>query len=160
MNTLVKSLVIAALGIGMALPAAADASFRQHKGQNLDNRIEQGVRSGELTRKEVRKLRRERREIRQMRRDFLSDGRLSTWERRTLARAKKRLSRHVYRLKHNDRRVRYGYRPWRQHPRSYPFFGLYYYDSNRDRRHHYRHDYSHDYRHDYRRDHRDHRRHR
>jgi hypothetical protein len=140
MNTLVKSLLITTLGIGTALPAVADASFRQHNGHKLDNRIEQGVRSGELTRKEARTLRREQREIRRMRRDFLSDGRLSKWERRTLAKARKQLSKRVYRLKHNDRRVRYGYRPGRQQSRSYPLFGLHYYDSNRDRPHSYRHD--------------------
>jgi hypothetical protein len=159
MNTFVKSLLIATLGIGMVLPAAADASSR-HKGHKLDNRIEQGIRSGELTRKEASKLRRKQREIRHMRRDFLSDGWLSKQERRKLAKANERLSKKVYSLKHNDRRAHYRSRSLRQYPRSYPLFGLHYNDSSRDRQRHYRHDYSHDYSHDYRPQHRDHRRYR
>jgi hypothetical protein len=151
MNTFVKGLLITTLGIGMVLPAVADASFKQRKNHKLDQRIEQGVSSGELTRKELRKLRNKQRDIRHMRREFLRDGWLTQWERRKLAKARKRLSKQVYRLKHNDRRVRYGYRSSRQYLGSYPRWDLHYYDSDRDRRHHYRHDYSHNYGHDYRR---------
>jgi Spy/CpxP family protein refolding chaperone len=65
------------------------------------------VRSGQLTRGEVRKIREEQRELRQERRDYLSDGRLSRSERRDLRNDQRKLNRLIQRSKYDrDRRYR------------------------------------------------------
>jgi hypothetical protein len=104
MKPIVKTLLIAALTLGGTLPAYADHHEslweRMHR---IDKRIERGVRSGELTRGEVRRLEHERREIRAMFREFRDDHHLSYKERRILEYKIDRLSEHVAALKHNDR---------------------------------------------------------
>lgn len=70
---------------------------RQHK------RIKQGVRSGELTKKEAKKLRQQHRHIKKLNRKFAQDGHLNRYERKTLRRELDLASKRIYRLKHNDR---------------------------------------------------------
>lgn len=70
---------------------------RQHK------RIKNGVRNGELTKKEAKKLRKQHRQIKKLNKQFKKDGHLSRHERKTLQRELDRASKRIYRLKHNDR---------------------------------------------------------
>ncbi len=74
---------------------------RQH------SRIEQGVRGGELTRKETKVLRKEQRHVDRLERKFKRDGHLDRFERRTLKREYDHAGGHIRKLKHNDR-YRYG----------------------------------------------------
>ncbi len=129
-----KGLLVAVLGLGMALPAVADAGYNRDRDRsyNQHKRIEEGIRSGELTREEVRILRREQRKIGQMRRDFLRDGRITKWERKVLVNNLNRASKHIYRLRRNNQRAYYRYRP--QHRYSSPLLGQYSSDSDRFRR--------------------------
>ena len=71
-------------------------------------RIGQGVRSGDLTRGEARHLEGEQRRIRQEERRYLSDGHLSRAERADLHRDQNRASRHIYNQKH-DEQQRHGW---------------------------------------------------
>ncbi len=133
-----KSLLVAVLGLGMVLPAFADAAYNREKDRsyNQNKRIEEGIRSGELTREEVRILRREQQRIAQMRRDILRDGRITKREREILVNNLNRASKHIYQLRRNNQRAHYGYRP--QYRNSYPLFGLNTNDSDRIRRQDYR----------------------
>ena len=70
---------------------------RQHR------RIEQGWQSGELTRKEVKRLRKHQRRLEQLERKFASDGHFSRRERRAMTEALDEASARIYRKKHNDR---------------------------------------------------------
>ena len=72
---------------------------REHR---QERRIAQGVRSGELTRHEARNLRRSERSIRTEKRMAMADGRVTPAERRHLRHKENRVSRHIYRAKHND----------------------------------------------------------
>ncbi|MDJ0739346.1 MAG: hypothetical protein QNJ91_06495 [Gammaproteobacteria bacterium] len=96
----------------LAFPAVADrydSDFGHRLEQRLDRqhyRIKQGVRSGELTRKEAKRLRRQQRHIAKLERRFYRDGYLDHHERRALRRKLNAASDRIYRLKHNDR-VRY-----------------------------------------------------
>lgn len=87
------------------LPAAqADAgdpgvNARQHRQQD---RISQGIRSGELTPREARRLAREQRMIRREERAYRSDGVLTPGERADLQGDLNRSSRHIYNQKHDD----------------------------------------------------------
>lgn len=69
--------------------------------QEQQQRIRQGVRSGELTRGEVRSLEREQREIHQDIRQAHADGVVTLGERREIQQDQNQASRHIARAKHN-----------------------------------------------------------
>lgn len=64
-------------------------------------RIQQGVRSGELTRREAVRVREDQRDIRQLERAYKSDGELTRGERRDLTHEQNQASREIYREKHD-----------------------------------------------------------
>jgi hypothetical protein len=109
MKTSSKTLVIAGLlGLFASLPVFA-AYAHTHNGKSIhqrlerqQQRIEQGIASGELTRKESKVLQRQQRKVRSLTREFRDDGRLSKKERRVLTRKLDKLSDKIWRLKHND----------------------------------------------------------
>jgi len=72
---------------------------RQH---NQRERIQQGVKSGELTRRETGRLVEEQRDIRQLERGYKSDGTLTGAERRDLQHEQNQASRDIYRQKHDE----------------------------------------------------------
>lgn len=104
-----KSLLISMLLAGMAtfwLSTSAHANndapgvdARRHHQQQ---RIGQGVYSGELTAAETRRLEREQRQIRQEERRYMADGSLSRGERADLHHDLNRSSRHIYNEKHDN----------------------------------------------------------
>ena len=72
---------------------------RQH---NQRERIQQGVKSGELTRRETGRLVEEQRDVRQLERAYKSDGTLTGAERRDLHHEQNQASRDIYRQKHDE----------------------------------------------------------
>lgn len=72
--------------------------------QRQRQRIYQGVRSGELTARETRKLPREQAHIRRAEARAQADGTVTAQERRRLNRELNRSSRHIYRQKHDRQR--------------------------------------------------------
>jgi len=64
-------------------------------------RIRQGVRSGQLTRRETRRMREDQRDIRQLERAYQSDGTLTRAERADLHREQNQASRRIHRQKHD-----------------------------------------------------------
>lgn len=93
------------LAEGMAHRPHAQAKHRDpgvnHRQHHQNDRIRQGVRSGELTRAEVRDLNQQRREIRQEERAYKADGHLTRDERRDLHQDMNALSRDIYNEKHD-----------------------------------------------------------
>lgn len=69
--------------------------------QAQHERIQQGVRSGELTRRETHDAREDQRNIRQLERAYKSDGELTRGERRDLNHEQNQASRELYRDKHD-----------------------------------------------------------
>jgi lactam utilization protein B len=69
---------------------------------NQRGRIVQGVKSGELTRPEVRKVAEEQKDVRQLERAYKSDGTLTAAERADLHHEQNQASRDIYRQKHDD----------------------------------------------------------
>ena len=97
-----------------ALPALAEgtahrphANIKQrdpgvnHRQHHQNERIRQGVRSGELTRAEAQDLREDRRDIRKQEREYKSDGQLTRDERRDLHQDMNALSKDIYNEKHD-----------------------------------------------------------
>jgi hypothetical protein len=81
-----------------ARPRDPGVNARQH---NQRDRIQQGVRSGELTRRETGRLAEEQRDIRQLERGYKSDGTLTQAERRDLHHEQNQASRDIYAQKHD-----------------------------------------------------------
>ena len=94
-----------------AAPLVASAAPWQSVNErqaNLERRIEQGVRSGELTRPEAARVRGQFRRIARLEAHYRrSGGRLTYAERADLDRRFDRLSEHVYAQKHDDQVRRY-----------------------------------------------------
>ncbi len=109
-----KAITFSAALLGLAamtMPAAANAQrgwqpIAQRQG-NLDQRIEQGVRSGSLTRPEARRLTNDLRQLSRLESRYRAGG-LNQWERRDLDRRYDALSARVRFDKHDrqDRRYR------------------------------------------------------
>jgi len=78
-------------------PKVTQQQVTQHK------RIGQGVRSGELTRKETRELQRQQRSIHRNKKRAQSDGIVTPRERVRLDARQKNASGNIYQKKHNDR---------------------------------------------------------
>ena len=102
MKTLLLGLAAAA-SLAAALPAFAQpVDAREHR---QEQRIDQGVRSGALTRSEDMRLQRREAGLQryEARARYQHRGHLTRYERRHLQRAENRDSRLIYRLKHNHR---------------------------------------------------------
>ena len=93
------------------------------------HRIKNGIESGELTRKEAKRLQRQQRKIARLEEKFSSDHYFSRKERRILKEKLDKASRSIYRKKHNDRDMykRYATGIWK--PRDY--FGEYRHGNHR-----------------------------
>ena len=74
-----------------------------HRQINQQARIKQGVKSGELTKGETRRLEREQAKIQYDKKEAKSDGKVTPQERKHLQREQNKASRDIYRLKHNER---------------------------------------------------------
>jgi len=96
-------LLIAALAFTSMAQAQSRTPVINHRQHRQERRINQGVRSGELTRNEAHHLRGEERRISRERRMAMAEGRMNRGERRHLRHEENRTSRDIYRDKHNDR---------------------------------------------------------
>jgi hypothetical protein len=103
--------LVAASSLLAALPAVASAAPWQSINQrqaNLDQRIDQGIRSGELNRREATRLRRQFHELGRLEAHYrMSGGRLTMAERADLDRRFDQLSNRIYNQKHDEQVRRY-----------------------------------------------------
>jgi len=99
-----KLLTVAVLG-ALSLPAFAQTTTPQidQLQDRQERRIEQGVRSGELTPRETARLERGQARIREMERRALADGHISRRERAAIDSEQDRQNQLIARLKHNAR---------------------------------------------------------
>ena len=96
-------LLIAILAIASMAQAQTRTPVINHREHNQNRRINQGVRSGELTRNETRHLRGDERRISEQKHMAKAEGRMNYAERAHLRREENRTSRAIYRDKHNAR---------------------------------------------------------
>jgi len=95
--TVVAASVALAGLIGVSPVQAGEVVNRERRQQE---RIGQGVQSGELTAKETQRLEKEQVKIEANRKQALADGKLTKRERAELHKEQDRASRHIYRQKH------------------------------------------------------------
>ena len=107
MKTISNTLLVASLCMLVAVPVHAG---RIHNDDRLMNRIERqhdriqhGIRSGSLDRREVRKLRKNKRKINRLVSQFYEDDVLTGKERTILRNHLDHRSKRIWKLKHNDR---------------------------------------------------------
>ena len=100
-----KRIALSLIGAGLIVTGLGAQEIQKRK-ENQQDRIAQGVKSGELTAGETANLeRKEARVNREIRRDRAKNGgTLTPKERRQINRQQNHLSRHIYRDKHNGRR--------------------------------------------------------
>jgi hypothetical protein len=91
------------LALGVATVTAQTATPRVTKRQlNQQARIKEGVKSGDLTRRETRRLEREQAKIAIDKAKAKSDGVVTPREKAKLKREQNRASRHIYKEKHDS----------------------------------------------------------
>ena len=80
-------------------------TIRQRK-ENQQDRIHQGVKSGQLTRGETRHIEKKERALNQEERDMrkMDHGKLTKQDRKTLNHQQNQLSKQIYKDKHNKRK--------------------------------------------------------
>ena len=105
MNKLVTTLAALMLG-AVTLPALAQANTPRidQRQMNQDRRIDQGVASGELTKREATRLDRGQDRIENMEDKAKADGVVTRRERARLTHAQNFESRRIYRQKHDAQR--------------------------------------------------------
>ena len=96
----VPTTLAAALSLAFCGAAFAQAGTVQ-RDVNQQQRIEQGLQSGELTTREAGKLEREESRVERDQARALQDGRLTPAEKARLAREQNKVSRDIYREKHD-----------------------------------------------------------
>lgn len=88
-------------------------------------RIEQGVRNGNITRPELKKLKKEQRHIAKYKRQAQRDHRLTRHEARRINRLQDRAGNNIYRYKHNKAKqpwmARQDHKRYKNHPATRPY---------------------------------------
>ena len=97
-----RKFAIAAVLTAISLPAMAGTPGLDARERNQRERIAQGVRSGELTRPETRRLVRGEVRLHRHERIAKSDGIVTRGERIRLSRQADRMSARIYRQKHDS----------------------------------------------------------
>jgi hypothetical protein len=96
-----KILLIATILFGLGI-TGANAQVK-HRAENQHDRIHQGVKSGELTKKEAADVREDHKELHQDVMLAKSDGKITKGERKIITKEENKDRREIYRLKHNKR---------------------------------------------------------
>ena len=100
----VKIILAVAIFSTVSYAATAQTSTTAKPVSSIKNdrqRIRQGVKSGELTKAEAAKLKAQTAQVNQERKEYKADGVITTEERKDLRQDKKKLSRRIYRQKHD-----------------------------------------------------------
>src|SRR5689334_17920185 len=98
-----KQMIVAVAGTLFAASVyAADPAPVIQRDVNQQERIEQGLKSGELNTKEAAKLERGEANIDKMQQKALSDGKMTPAEKARIERAQNAESKAIYDAKHND----------------------------------------------------------
>ena len=108
MSKIVKTICVTlalSLFAASAFAASTNDPGVQQREVNQERRIDQGVKSGELTPREAGRLEAQQAKIKQDESRMKADGKLSKAERKKLKREQDRASKNIYRKKHNERAV-------------------------------------------------------
>ena len=104
---IVKFVAVAAVAT-LASPAFAQSSTPRidQRQANQERRIEQGEKSGALTKKEANKLEKGQAHVQKMENKAVADGKVTAKERARIEHAQDKQSRRIYREKHDKQTAR------------------------------------------------------
>lgn len=102
MKNMLTAIILGAFVLAPVVQAGTNSPGVNKREHQQVKRIKQGVRSGELTKRETRRLKHEQVHIRAKEARFKADGKLTKRERVKLHRDLNQSSRHIYRQKHDD----------------------------------------------------------
>ncbi len=97
-TTIIATALVLSLG---ALAQADDPPTVKERLNNQQDRIEQGVDNGELTRKEAQRLRENQRDIKEERAEAREDGVVTKHERQDIKQDQRQQSQRIYDQKHD-----------------------------------------------------------
>src|SRR5581483_745657 len=99
---IIRSFIVLGLGATLSVAAyAADTGSVVQRDVNQQQRIEQGLQSGALNTREASKLEREESRVDRVESNALKDGKLTNAEERRIDNAQDKVSRDIYREKHD-----------------------------------------------------------
>ena len=108
-----KILSLATLALIATTAVASANDNRIDRRESIqERRIQEGVRSGDITRREYRQLEAEQARIRSMEREAKRDGRVDRREAAAIERAQDAASRHIAQERHDSERRGYWGRRW------------------------------------------------
>ena len=97
-------LVIITLGVLSVVTSAQEKTPVINKREVKQNqRIREGVKTGQLTKREAKYLHQEQKEIRNSKRSAKQDGKVTKGERKMIKAEQNQANKDIYRLKHNKR---------------------------------------------------------
>lgn len=97
-----RSVLIAAISTAISgVAVAADTGSVVQRDVNQQQRIEQGLQSGQLNTKEAAKLEREESRVDKMESNAMKDGKLTDAEKNRIGKAQNQVSRDIYKEKHD-----------------------------------------------------------
>ncbi len=100
-SALVASLIVTMTAIADDTASEKRDAVVDERQQNQEQRIEQGVKSGELNAKEAQRLEKQQDHIDKMEDKAMKDGKMNRKEFHRIERAQHRASNNIYRKKHN-----------------------------------------------------------
>jgi hypothetical protein len=107
-TTILTGSIAFMLAVAPAFAASTDDPGIQKREANQERRIDQGVKSGQLTPQEAGKLEAREAKIKQDEERMKSDGKLTKKERAKLTKEQNRASKKIYKKKHNEKKVDVG----------------------------------------------------
>ena len=93
--------ILALSVLAFVVSVTAEANRNQRREHSQQGRIRQGVASGELTRKEAKKLRKGQKHVDHLQDVAMKDGTMSPEEKARIEKAQDRQSRRIYKQKHD-----------------------------------------------------------
>ncbi len=103
-NKLLAAVLFSAFALPVFAQNTATPNINKTQ-QNQENRIANGVRSGELTAKETQNLQKREGKIEADKQAAKADGKVTNAERRKIKREQARASKAIYKKKHNRRKA-------------------------------------------------------
>lgn len=99
-----KRLTLLVFALGLSTQFATAQTTTKAKQIKQKERIEQGVKSGELTKKEAQKLKKGQKRIQQMKKKIKADGKITKKEKQRLKKAQKKQSDKIFKQKHDKQK--------------------------------------------------------
>ena len=102
-KSIVAAVVVAAFALpGLSIAQTASTPRVDQRQENQEKRIQQGVQSGELTKKETKHLEKGQAKVQKQENKAMADGTVTGKEAAHLEKAQDKQSKHIYKQKHDN----------------------------------------------------------